>query len=391
MRILHVITRLVQGGAQLNTVMCCDAQKKAGHDVMLAFGPIHGPEGSLLDMAEAAGIETHILPSMVREVSLKNDRAAADELRELITRLKPDIVHTHSSKAGYLGRIAAWDCQVPAVIHTVHGLPFHKGNSWWKNRIYIAAEKRAAKRCHKIVGITQAMIDAFNSRHIGQPPQYEVVPSGVEVERFEMSADEKQTLREKVRAQYNIPPEAKVIGLVARLDKFKGHDDLINCMPLLRREFEEDVYAFFVGEGFYGQKLRDRIGFSSLGANVIFTGMLPENEVREHLAAMDLCVLPSYQEGQGRALVEALLCEVPIVGYDVGGIPEVCVDGETGVLVKVGKDRKLRKAIEQMLSEPEKAATLAAKGKTHMREHFSSQVMYDKLETIYAESTESRR
>ena len=389
MKILHVITRLVQGGAQLNTVMCCDAQKKTGHDVTLAFGPIFGPEGSLLDMAHDAGVATRELPSMVREVSLKHDRAAGAELRELIRELKPDVVHTHSSKAGYLGRLAAWDCDVPAVIHTVHGLPFHRGNSWWKNRIYIAAEKRAAKRCHKIIGITQAMIDTFDRKHIGRPDQYEVVPSGVDVEKFSMSPDEKQRLREKVRTQHNIPQDAKVIGLVARLDKFKGHDDLINCMPLLRRQFGE-VYALFVGEGFYGQALRDRIGFSSLGGNVIFTGMLPEHEVREHLAAMDLCVLPSYQEGQGRALVEALLCDVPIVGYNVGGIPEVCIDGQTGLLVKVGKDRKLRKAIEQMLADPQKAAALAAKGKEHMRQHFSSQVMFDKLEAIYAKTLEGR-
>ncbi len=382
MKILHIITRLVQGGAQLNTVMCCEAQKKAGHDVILAYGPIYGPEGSLFEQARNAGIELHEVPSMVREVSPKKDREATDQLRELIRQLKPDIVHTHSSKAGVIGRIAAWDCKTPAVIHTVHGLPFHRGNNWLKNRVFIAAEKHAAKRCHKIIGITQAMIDEFNRRRIGRPDQYEVVPSGVDVGAFEMCPEEKTQLREKVRAKYNIEPDAKVIGLVARLDKFKGHDDLINCMPLLRHD-HGNVYALFVGEGWYGKTLRDRIGFSSLGANVIFTGMLPENEVREHLAAMDLCVLPSYQEGQGRALVEAMLCDVPIVGYDVGGIPEVCIDGETGRLVKVGKDRKLRKVIDEMLNNPQQATELAVRGHQHMRDHYSAEVMYSKLEQIY--------
>ena len=171
MKILHIITRLILGGAQQNTVLTCAAQVRAGHSVCLVYGPIYGPEGSLLDDALASGAQVICVPSLRRAVLPPHDVRCYRALRSLIRKIRPDVVHTHSSKAGILGRAAAWREKVPAVIHTIHGLPFHDRQSCIERGLYVAAERWAARRCHRIVGVTRAMCDAFADHRIGRPQQ----------------------------------------------------------------------------------------------------------------------------------------------------------------------------------------------------------------------------
>lgn len=180
MKILHVITRLILGGAQQNTVMCCRAQVSGGHQVWLAYGPIYGPEGSLLEEAQASGAKLVQINAMRRTVLPFHDLRCYAALRRLIREIQPDIVHTHSSKAGILGRAAAWRQRVPAVIHTIHGLPFHTRQTRLLYKGYVAAERWAARRCHRLIGLTQAMCDAFAEHGIGRAEQFYVVPSGVD-------------------------------------------------------------------------------------------------------------------------------------------------------------------------------------------------------------------
>ncbi len=189
-RILHISTRLILGGSRENTVLSCEGQARRGHDVHLAFGPIYGPEGSLLDRVqqfrsdEGRVITTHVVPDMIREVSLRRDLRAFYQLKRLIADIKPDVVHTHSSKAGIVGRAAAWSLlkQLPTmrVVHTIHGPPFmpvegsllQRTKVGVNNTIYTIAEKYAARRCHTIVSVADAMTNQFLARGIGTPSQY---------------------------------------------------------------------------------------------------------------------------------------------------------------------------------------------------------------------------
>lgn len=381
MTILHIITRLILGGAQKNTVLCAKAQVAAGHRVIIAYGPIYGPEGSLLAEAKKAGVETVELSSMRRAVLPHHDLNCYFQLRKLIKQTKPDIVHTHSSKAGIIGRIAAWHCKVSAVIHTIHGLPFHDHQPRWIHQLYIILERIAARRCHKLVGITQAMIDAFKDKKIGKhPDQFTVIPSGVSVEQFtQPTADRKVT-----RKAYGIPVDAPVLGIVARLDPLKGHHDLLDIYPDLLKKYPE-LHMLFVGDGWDRENIEKQIEANKWEKKVILAGLVPPQQVPSLLGAIDIMALPSYQEGQGRTLVEALLCGCAIVGYDVGGIGEVCIDGNTGRLVSVGNKEQLRDAIDQLLVDPAMMQQLVAQGKTHMLEYFSEQVMVEKLAKLYDE------
>ena len=184
MTIVHVITRLILGGAQQNTVLTCAAQVAAGHTVTLIYGPIYGPEGSLLAEAQKSGANLVRVSSLRRPILPLHDYYCYHALRRRIRELQPDIVHTHSSKAGIIGRAAAWDERAPVVIHTIHGLPFHSRQPRWLYRVYVATERWAARRCHKMIGVTRAMCETFRRHGIGAPDQFEVVPSGVVLADF---------------------------------------------------------------------------------------------------------------------------------------------------------------------------------------------------------------
>ena len=379
MTILHIITRLIVGGAQENTVASCAAQVAGEHDVTLAFGPIYGPEGSLLPEARATGARLVEIASMRRAVLPFHDVSSYRALRRLVRRVRPDVVHTHSSKAGVVGRAAAWAEHVPAVIHTIHGLPFHDRQPALVRNAYIAAERWAARRCHVLIGVTQASCDAFQVKGIGQASQFTVVPSGVDLSAFSSPTPGK---RAQVRREMGIPDQAPVVGLVARLDPLKGQDDLLDAVPTLQQRHPE-LRVVFVGDGWHRAALEARVRNEGLAGRVIFTGLVSPARVGALLGAMDINTLPSYQEGQPRTLVQSLLCGCAIVAYDSGGIGEVCIDGQTGRLVRAGDRTALAGAIGWLLDRPEKRRALAESGRTLAAQKFDVRVMTRRLQEIY--------
>jgi glycosyltransferase involved in cell wall biosynthesis len=208
--------------------------------------------------------------------------------------------------------------------------------------------------------------------------QMQVVPSGVRLADFCPSPD----ARRSIRGSLNIPQDAPVVGLVARLDKLKGQDDLLDVAKGLTEEFP-GIRFLFVGDGWYRYALEKRIDREGLKECVIFTGLVPRRKVADYLAAMDINTLPSYQEGQPRTLVQALLCGCGIVGYQAGGIPEICIDGQTGLLAPVGDRKALQQAIATLLRDANLRKRLTQNGVTHARMQFDAEIMVQKLETIY--------
>ena len=378
MKILHIITRLIQGGAQHDTVMTCAEQVRAGHEVWLVHGPIYGPEGSLQREALGCGATVVEMEPLRRPILPWNDVRCYFALRRLIDRFRPQIVHTHSSKAGIVGRAAAWGCLVPAVIHTIHGLPFHDRQTKLLNHLYVRSERWAAARCHKLIGITHAMCSAFAAHGIGRAEQFTMVPSGVDLERFEPAPD----ARERTRCKLRIADDAPVIGIVARLDPLKGQEDMLAILPKLCQS-HPDVHVVFVGDGWYRHCLERIVHRQKVINRVTFVGLIPPNCVPDALAAMDVVALPSYQEGQGLALIEALLCRCAIVAYDAGGIGEVCIDGQTGRLVPVGNHEALLEAIRWMLDHPSQRQRLTDQGREFVRRRFDRPTMVRCLEQVY--------
>jgi glycosyltransferase involved in cell wall biosynthesis len=381
MRILHAITRLIQGGAQQNTVLSCAAQVKAGHEVHLAYGPIYGPEGSLLEEAKASGAVLYEIKSMRRAVNPWRDLRCYFALRRLIREVQPDIVHTHSSKAGIIGRAAAWAEKTPTIIHTVHGLPFHDRQSALVHRVYVGLERWAVKRCHHLVAITPAMVEAFEAKGIAGRERFTVIPSGIEVEAFNVSDLSVAQAKQEV----GFMSDSIVVGLVGRMDPLKGHLDLIGAMKSVVPRSKLWVNCTFVGDGWYMDQVRQviREGDDFFADHFTFSGLVPLDKMKREYRAMDLVVLPSYQEGQSRVLAEALLCGCGIVAYDVGGIPSICIDGQTGKLVPVGDKQALADAIVWMIEHPDERRAMTERGRQLVREKFSAEYMTRELEKLY--------
>lgn len=377
MKILHIITRLIVGGAQENTLLSCQGQARAGHQVMLAYGPIYGPEGSLLAKAQG-GCELHELRFMERAVRPIADWRGYRECRRLIERFKPDIVHTHSSKAGILGRAAAWAAGVPGVVHTIHGLPFHDHQSGLVRRMYIAAERYAARRCHKLVVVADAMRDQALAAGIGRPDQYQTVYSGMDVRSFlEPAVD-----RGQIRRELGLAEDDFVIGTVARLAELKGHDDLLDGIgPLMA--MHRRIRLLWVGDGWLGPRLQKRIAEMGLEGRVIRTGLVEPGRIPALMRAMDCLAHPSYREGLARALPQALLSGLPVISYDVDGAREVCMDGKTGLLIRPGDRAGLWRAALELMENPARAAEMARAGRELCRTRFDADEMVRTLLAIY--------
>ncbi|MDQ7013984.1 MAG: glycosyltransferase [Planctomycetota bacterium] len=424
MRILHISTRLILGGSQENTVLSCEGQARLGHEVHLAFGPIFGPEGSLLARVEAFNqrcqsnkehtttaepctpIGIHVVPNLCRELSPRKDLRAFRELKRLIEQLQPDIVHTHSSKAGVLGRAAAWSVLArnahahraprasegtlcPAIIHTIHGPPFMpiEGNPLTrtkirlKNHLYTLAERFAARRCHTITSVADAMTEQFLARNIGTPAQYITVRSGMETKPFLVPRPGED--RATVRNQLGLAESDFVIGTVARLAEHKGHDDILDALGNDLRD-HPNWKLLWIGDGWWGDRLRARAASMGLTNQLITTGLVPNDRVPAMLRAMDILVHPSSREGLPRTVPQALLTGVTPIAYDADGTREMCRTNQTGILVPVGDRNTLRAAVVQLHDDPDLRLRLAATGRAECAREFTAERMVQHLEEVYA-------
>ena len=378
---MHISTRLILGGSQENTVLSCEGQAEAGHDVSLVFGPIYGPEGSLRDRATAhGGIEMVETPNLARELAPMRDFRCYRDLKRLIAAWEPDVVHTHSSKAGILGRAAAWKLGVPCVIHTIHGLPFHPYEQAWRNRLYIASERWAARRCHKLVCVADAMRDQALAKGIGRTDQFVTIYSGMEVKKYQNPDLSSKEIREAL----GLSSDDFVVGTVSRLAQHKGHDDVLVA---LGKELRNDpaMKLLWVGDGWWRQRLEARARKMGVENQIIMVGLVPPEMIASHIAAMDVLVHPSYREGLPRTVVQAMLGGKPVIAHDVDGTREVCLPDKTGYLIGVGDHDALRNAVLELQANPEKRVAMGRAGRDLCKDQFAATKMVEHLDKLYKE------
>src|SRR4051812_21704186 len=254
MRIVHIITRLIVGGAQENTLLSCEGQHDRGHEVTLITGPPLGPEGSLMERAQQYGYRVEVIDAMRRSILPGKDWRTYRHLIRRLREIKPDVVHTHSSKAGIIGRWAAHRAGAPRIVHTIHGLAFTASTRAWVNGIYKRLERKTAPITDKIVCVADAMRDQSLARRIGKPEQYVTVYSGMETEPFLRPP----VPREQVREQLGLKPDDIAVGTIARLFYLKGHDDLLDIAPRLCAEFPQ-LKFLWVGDGLLREQFEQRI------------------------------------------------------------------------------------------------------------------------------------
>lgn len=374
MKICHVITRMIVGGAQENTLLTIKGHIEKGHEVVLVTGFSPGREGELLKNVEMPPFKIVEIPEMVREVSPVKDLKALRKLREYFKKEKFDVVHTHSSKAGIIGRIAARQAGVPVVVHTVHGQAFHAYEKPWKKLLYITAERIAAKYCDKIYAVAQAMIDQCVDAKVAPREKYMVVYSGMDTAAF-ANAGRNMELRQKL----GIPENAKVIVTVARLFPMKGYEEMLPAAARLIKEFP-DLHFLPVGDGPMYDELQKQIADLGLSGNFHFAGLVPPHEVCDYIAQADLLWHLSLHEGLPRAVVQALAVGIPAIGYKLDGTPEVVLNGKTGYVTAPQDVDAVVTRSRELLNDAALRAEMGKNGKDLVIERFAWRRMADILE-----------
>lgn len=382
MRTAHIITRLIIGGAQENTLFNVDDQHHIhGDEVCLITGPGLGPEGTLEQRARDRGLDLQILPELQRSLNPLKDWQALRALKRLLKDYQPDVVHTHSSKAGILGRRAAYSLGIPCV-HSIHGAAFHYGQPGVLYRAYRMAERIAEPWCQHFICVCNAMTRQYLDAGIGTPDKYTTIYSGMDVDRFlnpTRSASE-------VRQQLGLTDEHIVIGKIARLFNLKGHEYLIEAAPAIVKEHPQ-VRFLFVGDGILQDQYRRRIEELDLTEHFIFAGLVPPDEVPDYIHAMDIATHTSVWEGLARVLPQALICGKPIVSFDIDGAHEVCVTDETGILVPARDQEALTSALLRLVADRDLRVQLGTAGRERFTDQFRHEYMTERIREVYAKVT----
>jgi len=383
LKIVHIITRLILGGAQENTLITCKLLAQRGHDVTLITGPALGPEGELFEQTKDHGYKVVIIDRLRRAINPYNDTVSYFQIKKHLRQLQPDIVHTHSAKAGILGRLAANQLKTQnlklKIIHTIHGLAFHPYQSQLLNKFYIAIEKSAAKRTDFFISVADAMTTQANAVGIGRPEQFVTAYSAIEENDFlePISQERKNQFRRK----YGIAENAVVLVTIARLFMLKGHDYIIESAKELSKRFGNCVWLF-VGDGNLADHYKQQIRELGLAERIKFTGLLPPSEIPLAIASSDILVHCSLREGLARTLPQAMLCGRPAISFDVDGAREV-VNENTGRLIEPKNVEQLIKACAELIEDEGLRKKLGQQGRESVKTKFAPDTMVDTIEAVY--------
>jgi len=383
-RVLHIITRLIKGGAQINTLCTVTGLDKSRYDVTLVSGKSIGPEGEMESEARKMGVNLIIVPELVREICPVLDLKALLKLYRLIKKGTYDIVHTHTSKAGILGRMAAKLAGNVIIVHTPHGSNYipnteipSVSNKLVNRTLFLWLDKFAAMISDKIIALTDSEVEHYMEIGLIRKKSDAVtIHSGIDLREFtEVKAD-----KCKLKAQLGLPNDSKIITTVARLTGEKGYKYLIDAaQEVLCRVV--NAKFLFVGDGILRDELEEEARRLHVEQDIMFLGL--RHDVSRLLSVSDLFVLPSLYEGQGRVLVEAMAAGLPVVATKVGGVPDVVVDGETGILVPAADSRALAMAIIRILTDEDKAKRMGQAGRERVDPEFSVETMVEKIDMLY--------
>ena len=377
MRVTHVITRLIVGGAQENTVTTVlGLRQRPGVQVELISGPTTGPEGSLAEQFTGTDV-LHVEPRLVRPVHPLADFLALRRLTAHFRAARPDLVHTHSGKAGVLGRIAAHRAGVPVIVHTIHGPSFGTFQGALANTIFRAAERRAGRVTSHFISVADAMTEQYLAAGIGRREQYSTIRSGFDLSPFTNAGNDPM-----LRAKLGIGPRDFVVGMIARLFELKGHDDLFTVAAEIVR-LEPHTRFLLIGDGPWRDRFERFLAVHGLRSHFVLAGLIPPTEVPRYVGIMNCLVHLSRREGLPRALPQALAAGKAVVAYDCDGAREVCHDRKTGRLLAPGDLPGLIEAIVALSKSGDLRNQLGANGRQLVREQFSAEKMVTDIHALY--------
>jgi glycosyltransferase involved in cell wall biosynthesis len=372
----HVITRMIVGGAQETVLLAAALADRTRFEPLVVCGPQTGSEGSLHEEVRRRGVELVIVPELVREVAPVTDLRAVPALTRLLRDRRVDLVHTNSSKAGIVGRLAARRAGLPAV-HTVHGWPFHEHQSPVAGLVWREIERRAAPLASRLIVVADADRVKGLAAGIGRPEQYVTVRSGLELERYGRDPERGGRLR----TELGIPARAPVVGAVNRLSAQKDPLTLVETFARVAAGAPE-AHFVVAGDGPLRPDVEGLVRARGLEGRTHLLGL--RDDVPSLLTCFDVFVSASRWEGLPRTVIAAMAAEVPVVATPADGIVDVVTDGRTGLLAAVGRPDLLGQAVLRVLTDRELAGRVTAAAHDRVQA-FGADVMVRDLQRVYDE------
>ena len=377
-RILHVHTLPVISGSGINTFLSMKEINRNIYEVELACAP----GGRLIELMSSHQIKVWTFSNLVQPLHPLKDFLALVNLTCFLKKNAYHIVHTHNSKAGFIGRLAARLAKIPVVIHTVHGFAFHDQEPHWRQALFRNLERVASKWCDKEIFISQPLIDwALKEKIIGLDKAVKIY-SGIDLNQFQPLSEDRKN---EVRKEWGIGEDDTVIGIVSKLWEGKGHTILIDAFKQVKQDIRNSRLVI-VGEGYLYDKLVNQVKILGIEDSVLFTGF--QMDVSELIGIFDVAVLPSFFEGMGRVILEAMAMEKPVVASRVGGIPDLVDDTVTGYLTLPGNVKELAEALKKIVTDRDLAQKMGKEARKRTTLQFSSKVMVDSISKVYTECLE---
>jgi glycosyltransferase involved in cell wall biosynthesis len=387
-KVLRIINRFNLGGPTYNAAYLTKYLSPEFKTVLVGGLPEES-EGSSDFILNSIGVKPIIIPEMRRSIHYNNDITAYYKIKNIISRYKPDIVHTHASKAGSLGRLAAHRCGVPVIVHTFHGHVFHSYFGKTKTSIYKQIERRLATFSTKIIAISDIQKYELGEVHkICPTDKIEVVPLGFDLSRFEENRDFK---RIEFRNKYGISKDQVAVGIIGRLVPVKNHRLFIDAFAALYNEMGDKVRGFIVGDGElkdelvrYSESQGLKVGFGNQpGECLTFTSW--EKEVDVVNAGLDVIALSSLNEGTPVSLIEAQASGKAVVSTNVGGIEDVVKNGRTGLLCEKHETNKFTEHLITLCRSEEIRKEMGEAGNSYVRHRYHYDRLVNDMRTLYGQ------
>ncbi|HEB34896.1 MAG TPA: glycosyltransferase family 1 protein [Candidatus Aminicenantes bacterium] len=386
-KVLHIITRFDKGGSAQNTYLSLLGLRKKNYQLSLVSGlslesemkyeEIKAKEKDI-QILKSEGIEFIQCSSLLRRINIIKDLKAFFDIWRIIKKYNPLIVHTHSSKAGLMGRLAAKLAGTPIIVHTPHGHVFFGYFGPFKTKLFIIFEKLASRITDKVVALTNREKEDHILFKIAEEDKFSVIYSGIELNALkESSSGEKQNLKKEL----GIPENSLIVGTAGRLVPVKGPEFLVKASKYIISKYP-DTYFMFTGDGTLEHDLKRKALEMGISDNIIFLGW--RDDLAKIISIYDIFVLPSLNEGMGRVLVEAMALGKSIVASNIGGIPDLVIHGKNGFLVPPKNPKELAKYIQILLEDEKKREKMGLAGK-EMSLNFSAENMVEKIAELYEE------
>jgi glycosyltransferase involved in cell wall biosynthesis len=374
-KVIHIVTRLEYGGT-LENILTLISGLSSDYEIVLVVGSKNTVKTRIDNCSEKYNFKVIYIDELIREINPIYDLVSLCRIYNIIKKEKPNIIHTHTSKAGFLGRLAGKLCGYKNIVHTPHGHIFYGYFGKTKTKIFILLERLAAKWTRKIIVFSNAEKNDNIYFNVGKEEQFVIIPNGIDIEKFSKVNIDVATKKKEL----GIENSNKVIGVIGRLTPIKGHIYFIHAMVEILKRMS-NIKAVIAGSGELEEDLKIKVNNLGLKDFVLFLG--DRTDIPEILKICDIVVLPSLNEGFGLAIVEAEAAGKPVVATKVGGIPEVIKDGETGILVPPRDSHKLASVIISLLKDKERAEKMGLYGRDFVKNNFNKEIMLERIKRLY--------